>query len=529
MNKHLCLLSIACILAASMLARPNHHGLIPYPSKVVEHRGEARLPRLCTVSVSHSDFAVAAELLGERLQNDLSLTVRYSNKDNATIRFLLDRNIASPEGYHLAITHKGITIKASDVRGARYGAFTLARLMYHYRPVGMNRVFRLPLLQIEDSPRFEMRALLLDPARNFLPVADVEGFIDRMSYYKFNTLHLHLTDDQGWRVQIATHPKLTEASKRFYTADELRHLVRYAARRGVEIIPEVDVPGHTAAMLIAYPDLRCDFLKDSVFVLGKTDNVMLSAANERTYQVLDDVLRELANIFPKGARIHLGGDESAIERNWAKSAEHRLLMQRLQMDNPRQLMAYFFNRVLASARNYGFRPMLWAELDNVRMPAREYLFNYPKDVELITWRWGLTPKCIELTRQTGHRLLLAPGEQAYLDYPQWRGDLPELNNWGMPVTPLQRSYCFDLDEKLYQAGDEHIMGVMGTLWAEAIPSIHRAYYMAYPRALALAEVGWTPLAQRSWERFREALPSVLHQLTLSGVPYRVPFEVYERK
>lgn len=295
---------------------------------------------------------------------------------------------------------------------------------------------------IDDAPAYDYRALMLDPARHFLPVDYVKFYIDQMVKFKYNTLQIHLTDDQGWRIEIKSHPKLTEIGafrnpgagdqgpdNGFYTHGQLKDIVQYAAQRNIQIIPEIDVPGHTAAILTVYPDLRCDFLKDSTFVFGKTDNVMLSAANPKVYEVLDDVLREVSDIFPSKT-IHLGGDESAIDRNWAKSPENLQLMKKNGYTQPEQLMNIFFGNVLSSVKKYGMEAILWCELDNIRMPANDFLFDYPQDVTLVTWRMGLTPKCIELTAKSGNTLILAPGEFAYLDYPQYKNDLPEFLNWG---------------------------------------------------------------------------------------------------
>lgn len=513
------------------------YGLIPQPRMIQKTGTRYRLPAKLRLHYNDARLGFASEYLHQYLRQELSLSPTSKlSKAPGHISLLIDPQISDEEAYRLSISKTGLSVRAGHERGALYGVMTLMQLLHSHRPRFGGR-FVLPGLEIDDQPRYRMRALMLDPARNFLPVAQVKRFLDRMARYKFNTLQLHLTDDQGWRVEIASHPDLTRIGARrsshesitdngFYTANDLKELVAYAAQRGIEIIPEVDVPGHTAALLLAKPELRCDIARETDFVLGKTDNVMLSAVSEATFKVLDDVLRELSEIFPRGTRIHLGGDESAIERNWAVSPEHQELQKKLGYDGPRALMSYFFERVLSSARKYGLRPMLWCELDNIRMPAKEYLFDYPKDVELITWRMGLTPKCLDLTRASGHKIILAPGEAAYFDYPQYRGDLPEFNNWGMPITTLERAYTWDLKNNLYASGDGHVLGVMGTLWGEAIKDMNRVFYMTYPRALALAEIGWTTLPRRDWASFVHRLPLVLDELLRSGIPYRPPFEVY---
>lgn len=512
--------------------------LIPTPANLQLTRGSYKLPQRVRIHYTTKDFAFAAEYLHQYLREDLALSpITKANKIPGHITIIKSGRVNSSQGYKLSISEdNGITIRASHTSGALYGVMTLLQLLEGRRPLPGDKLV-IPAMEIADTPRYEMRALMLDPARHFLPLPELKRFVDRMVRYKFNTLQLHLSDDQGWRVEIASHPELTQIGARrtskesladngYYTAVELRELVAYAQERGIDIIPEIDIPGHTAALLHAKPELKSDLHRDSTFVLGKTDNVMLSATNPTTYAVLDDILRELAEIFPRGARLHLGGDESAIERNWARSPEHQSFMQAQGIKSERELMGYFFERVLASARKYGFKPILWCELDNIRMPAKEYLFNYPKDVTLVTWRMGLTPKSMELTRASGHQLILAPGESAYFDYPQYKGDLPEFNNWGMPITTLERAYTWDIKSNLYIAGDNNILGVMGTMWAEAMPDMNRVLYMTYPRALALAEVGWSPLSKRSWSSFVNRLLPVLAEMQRSGIPYRVPFEVY---
>lgn len=169
--------------------------------------------------------------------------------------------------------------------------------------------------------------------------------------------------------------------------------------------------------------------------------------------------------------------------------------------------------------------ILWCELDNIRMPASEYLFDYPQNVTLVSWRYGLTPKCIELSQQSGNPLLLAPGEYCYFDYPQYKNDLPEFLNWGMPTTTLQLTYEFDPTYNLSADQTSHITGVMGTLWAEAIKDINRVNYMTWPRGLALAEAGWTKMENRNWESFKTRLYPNIMQLMKEGISVRAPFEI----
>lgn len=348
-------------------------------------------------------------------------------------------------------------------------------------------------------------------------------YIDQMVRYKYNVLQLHLTDDQGWRIEIKKHPRLTEKGE-FYTQEELKDLVHYAAERNVQIIPELDIPGHTVAVLDAYPELGCSHTDTIPKIVGETVNLMLCANNDKVYSLYKDILTEVASIFP-APYIHLGGDEAIIETNWGKCEHCQSLMKQLGYTKPTELMNYFFGKILPVVRKNGKKPMLWCELDNIRMPAHEYLFDYPKDAVLITWRYGLTPLCMELTARHGNTLIMAPGEYTYLDYPQYKNDFPEFNNWGMPVTTLETTYQFDPGYGLPASQQAHIAGVNGTLWAEAMPDINRVTYMTYPRGLALAEAGWTQMEHRDWESFKKRIYPNLSELMKRGVSVRVPFEI----
>ncbi|MDO5524444.1 MAG: beta-N-acetylhexosaminidase [Bacteroidia bacterium] len=514
-------------------AQNNLSALIPYPNQVQTKQGMFSVSPSERISIASPDLQFAAEQLQQVFQQHLSQ--KPSIASNGRIKLKLNSALKGEEQYRLNITPAQILVEGKTAAGVLYGVMTLNQLLVG--DVVNTKTGKIQSVLIDDAPAYPFRALMLDPARHFLPVDDVKFYIDQMVKFKYNTLQIHLTDDQGWRIQIKSHPKLTEIGafrnpnggdqgpdNGFYTQEQLKDIVHYAAQRHIQVIPEIDVPGHTAAILTAYPDLRSDFLKDSTFVFGKTDNVMLSAANPKVYEVLDDVLREVSGIFPSKT-IHLGGDESAIERNWAKSPENLQLMKEHGYTKPEQLMNIFFGKVLASVKKYGMKAILWCELDNIRMPANEYLFDYPQDVTLVTWRMGLTPKSIELTAKSGNTLILAPGEYAYLDYPQYKNDLPEFLNWGMPVTTLRKTYDFDPTYNLPENQRSHIAGVMGTLWGEAIKDIHRANYMTWPRGLALAEAGWTKMENRGWESFKKRLYPNLSELMKAGVSLRVPYEI----
>lgn len=526
-------------------AQKNSPTLIPYPNKVelIESAKPLAITpdtKVITNLPSNSLCnALLRQIIKERLGVDLDAKGKQANtkgkKSGSSIRMTIDPLIEGSEHYRLEVSDSVLTISGATDAAIFYGLQTLDQLLMG--DAVHSAAATIAPVRIDDAPRFGYRALMLDPARNFLPIDDVKFFIDQMARYKYNVLQLHLTDDQGWRMEIKSHPQLTQIGafrnhnektgapdNGFYTQAELKDLIEYAAQRHVEIVPELDVPGHTVAVLAAYPELGCTHTDTIAKEIGSTVNLMLCANNEKVYEIYDDIIRETASVFPS-KRIHLGGDEAVIEQNWTKCEHCKALMKDLGYSKAAQLMNYFFKHILASVEKYGKEPILWCELDNIYLPAEEYLFDYPKNATLVTWRNGLTPLCIELTRQHGNALIMAPGEYAYLDYPQYKGDLPEFDNWGMPVTTLEKCYTLDPGYGLPVDKQAHITGVMGTLWGEAIKDINRATYMAFPRALALAEAGWTQMENRDWESFKQRLYPNLTDLMKHGVSVRAPFEI----
>ena len=529
MNRFLTTLLLLCAMLSSHMVTAQDHlsALIPMPNHIEQPKGKPFriVPGRTTVYCPHDSLHHIALLISRNIERQMGVAIEVSDtNERGAIVLHIDSTIQGREHYRLAVSARGLTLSGCTAEALYRGATTLNQLLLG--DVCTTLRGEVQPIVIDDQPRFPYRALMLDPARHFLPVEDIEFFIDQMAKYKYNVLQLHLTDDQGWRVAIHSHPHL--ASRQHYTHDDLRHIIAYAAKRHIEVIPEVDIPGHTVAILSAYPELSCTHRLTDTVTIGSTTNRMVCAANAKSYDVLSDVIGELAELFP-ASHIHLGGDEAAVPVNWAQCPDCKELMHEYGYTEASQLMKPFFDRILSTVRQCGKRAIFWCELDNIYPPASEYLFPYPEDVTLVTWRYGLTPTCQTLTYKHGHQLIMAPGEYAYLDYPQWRGDLPEYNNWGMPLSTLEN--CYKLDPGYGRVVEEqrHILGVMGTLWGEAIPDINRATYMAFPRALALAEAGWTQMEHRSWDSFKTRLFPNLTDLMQCGVSVRVPFEIVKRK
>ena len=533
---------IAFTTLATTIAQDNTAALIPYPNNI-EQCTTGKTFAIDSKTAIKSNLAADAFIVTELqriLQKRLGATPGMSSgRSKNVISLEIDSTIEGREHYTLQVNKNGVFMK-----GATEGALFLALQTLDQLLIGdihNTAKGKIAFTRIDDSPRYGFRAIMLDPARHFIPTKDVKFFIDQMARFKFNVLQLHLTDDQGWRIEIKSHPELTEKAafrkpgagdqgpdNGYYTQKELKEIIEYAADRNIEVIPELDIPGHSVAILAAQPQLGCAFRHDEKKNLGHTTNMMLCAANNQVYDIYEDIIKEVAALFPSRF-IHLGGDEAAVKENWAKCPDCLAMMRERGYDKPSQLMIPFFDNILDIVRRNGKEAILWCELDNIWPPANDYLFPYPADVTLVTWRNALTPKCIELTRKYGHNLIMAPGEHAYLDYPQYPGDLPEFNNWGMPVTTLEQCYRLDPSYGLPTNEQAHIQGVMATMWAEAIRDINRVTYMAFPRAMGIAEAGWSNMEQRGWESFKQRIYPNIMEMMKSGVSVRVPFEIIERK
>ncbi|WP_288732045.1 beta-N-acetylhexosaminidase [uncultured Parabacteroides sp.] len=523
MKVFICFIMLLCTTCIG--AQDNCSALMPMPNSVVQGKGNPFeiSANKTTIYVNHSDLEFSALTLQKILNEQMQLEIPLSESSESSVRLLIDPEMKGEEHYCIEVNADKLLIRGASCRAVFYGVMTLDQLFMG--DVCMTKQKRIAPVVIDDSPRFPYRALMIDPARHFLPVEDVKFYIDQMVRYKYNILQLHLTDDQGWRIEIKKHPQL--ASPEHYTQEELQDLIQYAALRNVEIIPELDVPGHTVSILATCPELGCTSSDTIVREVGKTTNLMLCASNEKVYSIYDDIIDEVADLFPS-KYIHLGGDESVIDKNWGQCEKCQAQMKQLGYQKASQLMIPFFNRMFDFLKQKRKLPILWCELDSIHLPVNDFLFPYPKHVTLVSWRGQLTPACLELTTRSGNALIMAPGEYAYLDYPQLKGDLPEFNNWGMPVTTLKQCYQFDPGYGVPENKQTHIQGIMGTLWGEAMLDINRVTYMTYPRAMALAEAGWTTMENRDWESFKQRLYPNLTWLMKKGVFVRVPFEIVNR-
>lgn len=498
-----------------LVSEPN---LIPTPAKQEFLEGKAlmiaQIGRIIAAPALHNESAHVRRILRERAGVQLL-------KGKATLRLELDNTIEGEEAYTLQVDQKGITIKGRTPKGIFYGVMTLEQLL-------MADHARVQAQFIADSPRTQMRELMLDPCRTFIPFAELKKFVTEMSRYKLNALHLHLVDDQAWRIEIKKYPRLTALSSRrpvmddmlysspgFYTQAQMKELVEFAAKYHVDIIPEIEMPGHEVAAIHAYPRLTPGSKQVPIRTTCGVSNELLNPADEFTYEFLFNVFDELAQVFPS-PYVHLGGDEAGIPPLdcWTNDSLCIALKQRLGIKTEDgsenwRLQKYMFDRVIAHLRDkLGKTPMFWYETDFKEIQPGCVTF---------AWRHGLTNAAIDAAIRNNAKIMLCPGEHCYLDYPMAKGDMPEVN-WGMPVTTLKASY--DLDPAWGRDANfekNHLFGVAGTLWSECINTPERIYYQAFPRALALAEAAWSPQSRRNYTDFLRRLPLIQSDMMRRGL------------
>ena len=439
-----------------------------------------------------------------------------------TVRLTLVADTTIPdEGYRLE-AHPNVLSVTGSLRGVFYGLQTLRQLL----PVGGTA--RIPALVIQDAPRFPYRGMHLDVSRHFFPVPFIERYIDLLARYKFNTFHWHLTDDQGWRIEIKKYPRLTSVGAwrsetvkdkqldpyegdgtpygGFYTQEEVRRIVAYAKARFVTVIPEIEMPGHAVAALAAYPELACT---PGPFSVGTTWGVYddVYCPSERTFAFLEDVLTEVMDLFPS-PYIHIGGDEVPKTR-WKASPLAQEVIRREGLHDEAELQSYFIRRIEKFLVAHGRRLIGWDEILEGGLAP---------EATVMSWR-GMDGG-IEAARQ-GHDVIMTPGSHLYFDHYQGPRDIEPLAIGGF--TPIEKVYAFEpVPAELSPDEARHVLGAQANIWTEYITSPAQVEYMALPRMLALAEVVWTPLERRDSADFAHRLPGQLDQLERRGFRYRIP-------
>lgn len=442
------------------------------------------------------------------------------------INLILDGKInTAKEGYVLSVSSKEISIKASTSQGMFYGVQSLLQLV----PVNGDR--KIQALEIKDEPRFSWRGLMLDVSRHFFTIDEVKRLIDQMVVYKFNILHLHLTDDQGWRLEIKKLPELTkvgawrvprtglwwerdcpqEGEKAtyggFYTQEEIKDLINYASQRHVDILPEIDVPGHSLAAIAAYSYLSSSKLPYKVNpgckFFGIDDN-SLCAGKESTFEFLDIVFTEVAELFPF-EYIHIGGDE-CYKGFWSKCDDCKKTMADNQLKDVNELQSYFIKRLEKMLQQKGKKLMGWDEILEGGLAP---------NATVMSWR-GMDGGIA--AAKANHHVVMSPNNYAYLDL--YQGD-PAIEPPTYSMLRFKTVYDFEPVPEGVDAS--FILGGQGNLWTESVPTFRQAEYMFWPRSFALAEVLWSPKEKKDWNSFIYRTEEQLQRQSKADINFATSF------
>jgi hexosaminidase len=516
--------------------------LIPQPVEIKQSAGSYIITKSSTIGFENQSCQKIAEMLTEKLNLATGFGIKAAQTKSASIQFILNKSMVpqiGKEGYTLISSSSGVVISANEPAGLFYGMQTLLQLLP--KEIESKKViagnWTIPLVQITDYPRFRWRGMMLDVSRNFFTKDEVKRYIDQISRVKYNTFHWHLTDDNGWRIEIKSLPKLTEVGAwrvprygqfgqradpkpgeaatvgGFYTQEDIKEIIKYAQDRNVTIVPEVDVPGHSMAAIAAYPELSCtkdpatrvnpgssfsEWYKDGTFKMLK-DNT-LNPSDEKVYEFLDKVFTEIAALFPN-PYVHVGGDE-CYKGYWAADAGCQALMKKMNMKNPVELQSYFMKRVENILKAKGKKLIGWDEILEGGIAP---------EATVMSWR-GIKGG-IEAAKM-GHDVVMTPTTFAYIDYQQGEQTIePSM------YASLRLKTCYSFDPVPEGVDAKYILGGQGNLWTEQIPTMRHAEYMAWPRGWALAEDFWAPKDRKSWDNFIMRVENHFDRAEISGIRY----------
>ena len=506
--------------------------LIPLPSEIKQGSGSFVLTSAVKIvlKTDSSEIRKTCDFFLNLINPSTGLNIGYAASSSFPIVVELDSLITHPEGYRLRVTQKDVMIRAKTSAGIYYAFQTLRQLLppaIESSTMMLNRRWTIPAVEINDAPRFAYRGLMLDVARHFFPVNDLKQFIDIMALHKYNHLHLHLTDDQGWRIEIPSLYRLQNVSAwrketlighlndeprqydgirygGFYTQAELRELVQYAADRFITIVPEIEIPGHTTALLAAYPDLACT---GSFFEVARDWGVFsnLLCPREDTFLLLERILTEVMKIFP-GKYIHIGGDECPKEQ-WQKSEFCRNTKIQHFLRTDEQLQTWFMRRIARFIQSHGREVIGWDEM-----------IDGGDISEAIIMSWRDEERGIDAARK-GYPVIMTPHSSCYFDSYQWNRRNEEPLAQGGYLS-LSMVYQYDpVPNELTDDEKQHIIGTQGNLWTEYITDIRQAEYMLYPRACALAETAWSPANKKSYAQFLNRMREHGNRLQMLNVNF----------
>lgn len=529
--------SLAAMMAAGTVLADAAPAIVPVPAKIERGQGVFTLKQATPIVAEPGAASAAAAYLAGALEPALGFkpAIREASAgapppSGAIVLATTGADAAlGNEGYELTVTADAVTIRAPAEAGLFYGIQTLRQLLPPQILAGKPQqgvAWTVPAVTIRDVPRFVWRGAMLDTCRHWFEVAFIKKFLDHMALLKLNTFHFHLTDDQGWRIEIRKYPRLTEVgSKRrespmrgdrnkgdgtpyggFYTQAELREIVAYAKKLHINVVPEIEMPGHALGALTAYPELSCTGGPFEVRTRWGVEPDVYCAGNDRVIAFVEDVMTEVLDIFPS-AVIHVGGDECPKDR-WKKCPKCQARIRELGLKDEHGLQSWFVQRIEKFLNAKGRRLLGWDEILEGGLAPNAMVMS-----------WRGTAGGLKAASE-GHDVVMSPTQYCYLDYYQGRDKSKEPEAIGGFV-PLKTVYSFEPVPAALPADKQaHILGTQGNLWAEFIFDGTNVMYMAQPRLSAIAEIGWSPVAARDWEGFLARLPALFARFDAMGFVYR---------
>ena len=505
-------ISISC--SRQSVSERDTLALIPVPQEMKVNSDSFTLTRNAAITLDQSNQALVgiAEYLNEKISPATGFELSVEKHGKIEFKLVEDASLGD-EGYQLKVKHSDILITANKPAGIFYGVQTLLQMV----PAEIksktvqpkDKKWTIPCAEITDKPEFPWRGLMLDVSRHWFTKEEVLKYIDELAEYKMNVFHWHLTDDQGWRLEIKSLPKLTEVGAwraprvgqwwqrerqqpgeettygGFYTQEDVKEVLAYAAKRYVRVIPEIDVPGHSVAALVAYPELSCMKAPDAVNVGNKfygEDENTLCIGKDYTFEFMDKVLTEVAALFPD-EYVHIGGDE-CFKGFWHKCPRCQARMKAENLKNEEELQSYFIHRMGDLLKSKGKKLVGWDEILEGGLAP---------DANVMSWR-GMEGGI--KAAKAGHHVIMTPTEHCYLDL--WQGE-PSVEPDTYSMCRLKDSYSFNPVPEGVPA--EMVLGGQGNLWAESLPTFRHVEYMTWPRGWALSEVLWSGPAKTDWEKF----------------------------
>lgn len=481
------------------------------------------------IDKNNQDLKTIAEQLSQNIEkiSGVKLPViaapQRSNKNAIVLTLKQASDTLGIEGYNLSVNSTGIVMRAADAHGIFYAAQTLNQLL----PVTANKALKtvyVPAVEITDKPRFEWRGLMLDVGRYFYSVDFIKKYIDYLAIHKMNTFHWHLTEDHGWRIEIKKYPRLTQVGAwragtqfdrhptqvdknphgGYYTQDQIREVVAYAKDRYVNVVPEIEMPGHTLAALVAYPELSCTGGPFKMPVNWGIQKDIYCAGNEQTFKFLEDVLTEVAALFPSPV-IHIGGDEAPKDR-WKVCPKCQARIKSEGLKDEHELQSYFIKRIENFLLTKNKRIIGWDEILEGGLAP---------NAAVMSWR-GI--KGGIAAAKEHHDVVMSPTNYMYFDYYQGEPYLEPVAIGGLLT--LEKVYSYEpVPDELTASEAKYIKGVQGNVWGEYIHAPEKAEYMTYPRAAALAEVGWTAPYLKNWENFKRRMETQYKRYDALNINY----------